>query len=368
MSTTVATILHSLETICPTQNAFAFDHIGLQIGDPDQSVSKAIVTFDASLFSVREAVDFQAQLIVAHHPVIWDALSELTTRSFNSKRAFEIARHNISFIAAHTNWDASLGGLNDYLAEKLKLSDVQPVGSAADVELVKLVVFVPKFSLEEMLNKLDEAGIGKLGNYSRCAYFGSGTGTFTGNEKSNPTVGQRLVPEYVDEFRLEMLIPASLKAKASEVIESSHPYEKPAYEFTRLESGSATAISRIGKLQKSMSLIEFRREIDVSLRTRSMVWGDSQKQISRVAVCGGSADGEWQAAQDAGADVLVTGEVRQHIALEASESGFCIVAAGHYATEHPSCERLCKTLSQRHPEIEWKLATPDPGHSGRPLE
>jgi len=65
--------------------------------------------------------------------------------------------------------------------------------------------------------------------------------------------------------------------------------------------------------------------------------------------------------------VLVTGEVKQHVGLEVSENGFAIVAAGHYATEHPGCVALRDRMATAMPEVEWIVFEPKAGHAGRPF-
>jgi putative NIF3 family GTP cyclohydrolase 1 type 2 len=65
-------------------------------------------------------------------------------------------------------------------------------------------------------------------------------------------------------------------------------------------------------------------------------------------------------------DILVTGEVKQHVGLEAMESGFSIAAAGHYATEQPGVAWLRDRLAESMPEIGWITFEPAIGTSGRP--
>ena len=89
--------------------------------------------------------------------------------------------------------------------------------------------------------------------------------------------------------------------------------------------------------------------------------------VRKVAIVGGAADGEWMAAQRAGADVFVTGEVKQHVGLEASESGLPILAAGHFATEHPGAAVLADRMRDLVPEVEWIVFEPAPGLHGRPF-
>jgi putative NIF3 family GTP cyclohydrolase 1 type 2 len=72
-------------------------------------------------------------------------------------------------------------------------------------------------------------------------------------------------------------------------------------------------------------------------------------------------------AQRVDADLLVTGEVKQHLALEASESGMCLLSSGHYATEQPGVVALRDRMAAAMPEIEWTVFVPEPGHAGRPF-
>ncbi len=96
---------------------------------------------------------------------------------------------------------------------------------------------------------------------------------------------------------------------------------------------------------KKMTLREYAAFLDETLDTKCQAWGDPSAKVQKVAVVGGAADSDFRAAKAAGADVFVTGEVKQRIALEAGEIGIPIVAAGHYATEHPGCVQLKNRLS-----------------------
>ena len=124
---------------------------------------------------------------------------------------------------------------------------------------------------------------------------------------------------------------------------------------------------RVGVLSQPTTLKELAPWLESTLGARAWAWGDAQRKIRKVAVVGGAADGEWQQAQRAGADVLVTGEVKQHVAVEAAESGFAIVAAGHYATEQPGVEDLRDKMAEVCPAVDWRLFAPAPGQAGRPL-
>jgi dinuclear metal center YbgI/SA1388 family protein len=364
---TVRDVLEALEILAPKRFAFGFDKVGLQIGDPNLAVTKAVVSLDRSQAAVNRAVETGAQLLVSHHPLIWEPLKAVTTESHAGATAHALIRQNISFIAAHTNWDSAKGGVNDTLAELLGLQNIKPFGEAAAVAQLKVVIFAPSADADKIIDAATEAGAGQIGLYSRCAFTSDGTGTYIGNEDSNPTVGQALQVERTNEVRIEMVLPMAKQRAVSKAIRKIHPYEEPALDFFQLADFPEQPIGRMGSLNETLTLRELAQHVQATLTHVTSSWGDPAKTIKRVAVCGGAADDDWRSAQRAGADVLITGEVKQHVGMEASESGFCIMAAGHYATEHPGCIKLAVDLRKRLPAIEWEVFEPKEGQAGRPF-
>ena len=57
--------------------------------------------------------------------------------------------------------------------------------------LLKLVTYIPESHLEKVRDALFEAGAGVIGNYDKCGFSTSGTGSFRGNENTNPFVGKK---------------------------------------------------------------------------------------------------------------------------------------------------------------------------------
>lgn len=365
--TTVGDVVAAIEGIAPLHWGLPGDRLGLQIGDPSAAVERGVIALDASMGAVRRSVEARAKILVCHHPVIWEPLKTLVGDSPTGCKVATLVRNEIAFVAAHTNWDAAMGGINDTLAGRLSLTDVAPFGSSASRERLKVSVFVPQESAEPMLDALAAAGAGEIGRYRRCAFAVSGTGTFVGREGTRPTVGEAGRVERVQEVRLEAVLPAARRSAVEGAIRSAHPYEEPAYDFFRLSDEPELPLGRVGNLEGETRLGDFAGAVDRALETRCLTWGNPDRIVRRVAVCGGAADDEWQAAKAAGADVLVTGEVKQHLGLEAAESDFGIVAAGHYATEHPGCAALRDRLAQALPAVAWTLFVPSSGESGRPF-
>ena len=125
---------------------------------------------------------------------------------------------------------------------------------------------------------------------------------------------------------------------------------------------------RIGSLPEKMSLRDFQTLVDSVLNTRCMVWqGAHDGPIERVAIVGGAADGEAQAALEIGADVFLTGEVRHDVSVSMSGSPISLVAGGHFATENPGMREMTNRLRAAMPEIDWLFFEPEPGNGGRPF-
>ncbi|MCC7230611.1 MAG: Nif3-like dinuclear metal center hexameric protein [Fimbriimonadaceae bacterium] len=362
---TIRDVLCALESIAPARCAFPWDKIGLQVGSNSAEVRTAVVSLDRSIGAVEFAAANDAQLLLSHHPLIFDALGRVTDSSIEGQTVIELISKRICFIAAHTNWDAAPGGINDALARILGLSDIASFGSSALGEQFKLIFFAPEASVDAVLDACSNAGAGQIGNYSRCAYLSRGMGTYEAGAKSRPTIGCSGERSLIEEVRVEMICPGQCRVAVETALRDAHVYEQPAFDFLQLDPVTLHPMGRIGVLPQARSLAEFSREVEEKLATKCWTWGNVD-QVSTVAVVGGAADSEWRAAKNAGADVLVTGEVKQHIALEAASENFALIAAGHYATEQPGCVALAERMGKALGGIQWLVYEPDPGTHGRP--
>lgn len=362
----VSDILAALERIAPAAYAYPADPIGLQVGSPGAEVRRVATSLDRSLAAVRFARDQGAQMLVCHHPLIWEPLGAVREDDHVGRTIGELIRSGIAFASAHTNWDAAPGGVNDVLCELLGLSDVRPFGETTPVDQLHVVTYVPESDLQRVIDALAAEGAGVIGLYRRCAFYSPGTGTYVPLEGSDPVIGKVGQTEETQEVRLEMVVPASNAARASEALRRAHPYDQPAFHLHKLLAREGQAIGRIGRLAQPLSLDALTVAVDAALDTRSLAWGASSQEIQAVAAVGGAGGSMWEAAHDAGADALVTGEVAQHHALEASENGFCLIQAGHYATENPGAKRLAERLANEVPEIDFVHFEPAAGLSGRP--
>lgn len=122
---TVKDIFNFLNEIFPTETACDFDNVGLLVGDPCAEVNKAVVALDCTPSAVSTALKNGCQLIITHHPVIFNPLKRVLAGS----AVYEVIKNGISIISMHTNLDVGIGGVNDCLSSVLTLNNVTKVAA-----------------------------------------------------------------------------------------------------------------------------------------------------------------------------------------------------------------------------------------------
>lgn len=122
--TTVGEVFAFLQEKAPFELQEDFDNAGFLVGRKEAAVSKILVALDITEDVVQEAAEQGAQLIVAHHPVIFGKMAEMTDRTVTGRVLLALAENHIAAICAHTNLDAVEGGVNDALALCLGLTGI----------------------------------------------------------------------------------------------------------------------------------------------------------------------------------------------------------------------------------------------------
>ena len=128
---TVHEIERALFQWAPKDLAQSWDNVGLLVGEPEQEVRRVLVALDVTEAVVREAAEKDCQLIAAHHPVMncaWSPVQSLRSDTLQGKLLMDLVRSNVAAICMHTNLDAAQGGVNDVLAARLGLEQVEKLG------------------------------------------------------------------------------------------------------------------------------------------------------------------------------------------------------------------------------------------------
>lgn len=249
MDCTVERIAQIMNDIAPENQAEKWDNVGLLLGRKNARVRRLMTAVDITRSVINEAIDKKVDMIISHHPLIFNPIYSLESDSTTAQLVYPLIENNIAVYSAHTNLDKAVGGTDDCLAEALELQDVRQIGDTSDLE------------------------------------FG-----------------------------------------------------------------------RIGVLASSMDLIGFAERVRKQLKTQRIdIVGEKKRQVWKVAVSGGAGAGLMKKALDAGADVLVTGEIKHHEAIEAELMGINILAAGHFYTELPVMIKLIGRLQMTLDSLQYNI-------------
>ncbi len=130
--TTVQDILNFLQTIAPKELKMDWDNVGLLCGEASKEVKSVLVALDPFTAVCEEAAEIGADLLLTHHPLIFEAVSNITDETTVGRAILTLIRNNIAAVNAHTNLDCADGGVNDVLAGKLGLTDIRKVNTDPD--------------------------------------------------------------------------------------------------------------------------------------------------------------------------------------------------------------------------------------------
>jgi dinuclear metal center YbgI/SA1388 family protein len=218
----IKTIINSLY---PEPEAYDWDNVGLQVGSLETDITGILIALDVTMDVIEEAIANKANMILAHHPLLFRPLQQIDTDHLIGKIIEKAIKEDIVIYAAHTNFDVAPTGMNHILAHQLQLKNQEPL---------------------DILNETSSLGI-------------------------------------------------------------------------------------FGNLQETMILSDYISVLKDQLKIDHVrLIGDETKPISRVAIAGGSGSSVIPAAMRQAVDVLVTGDITYHYALDARSNNLTILDVGHH--------------------------------------
>ncbi len=347
-ATTVTNFCHAMEQIAPAALAQDWDNVGLLAGDPTATASKALLCIDLTPEVVDDAIVKKVDIIMAYHPPIFRPITTIRADSTDTDTGvFRCIAHGIAIYSTHTALDAADGGTNDVIAKLCGIETTEPLeyvdrpGSRES----KVVTFVSEKDVEAVASAMFAAGAGKIGDYARCSFRTNGQGTFFGGETTNPTLGQRGRMEFIDEIRLESVVPNAALPGVIAAICDAHPYDEPAYDIFPLSPPPARGIGRAGQLSEPTTLKKLAQRLKRKTHaTCVQIVGDMEEEVSRAVIVVGAAGSLPFKAGIGKGDVIITGEIRHHDALTIRRHGCSAIALGHWASEHPTLAVLADRL------------------------
>lgn len=333
------------------------DNTGFQLGDTGQEVRKILLCLDLTPKVLAEAITSGANLIISHHPLLFNPLKSINPSDPTGHLVFTAIQNNLTIYSAHTNLDFIFGGVSTVLAEKIGLTSISILDEQHG-NTRKLEVFVPETSVDHVFRALSDAGAGEIGNYTHCSFRSSGQGSFLGNETSNPVLGKAGQLEKVEEIKLEMVFPKWKEKQVLSALRSSHPYEEIAFNLISLENSSGNyGAGAWGKLEKPLTLKEFIISLGQALGSQGIKYsGEPDQMISKVGVCGGAGSDLIAKAASFPLDCLVTADIRYHQFFYSTPT-FSIIDAGHFETEVVVLDAVKTKLNREFPEIQVEKTT-----------
>ena len=131
---TVRDIYNFIDEIAPFSTQEEWDNSGLLVGDENAEVKKIALCLDATGETLRQALEFGADLLITHHPIIWEPLKFVPSDTLVSKAI----REGLNVISCHTNWDLAEAGVSCVLASLLGLDNIDKLELEGDLAMVRV--------------------------------------------------------------------------------------------------------------------------------------------------------------------------------------------------------------------------------------
>jgi len=356
-------IADAIEKIAPLGLAQDWDNVGLLVGDENKNIKNILITIDVTAAVVEEAKKLKTDLILSYHPVIWDGLKTVTTKT-ETAHIIELIRSKISVFSIHTAFDVAAGGVNDQLAEIVGIENPKPIGdyvARPEGNFFKIVTFVPFDSINDVAEAIFDAGAGAIGNYSKCSFQTPGTGTFLPMQGAKPAIGKKGKLEEVNEIKLESIVSESKVAAVIEAMRNAHPYETPAFDvFRHYDLEGKLGLGKIGELKKPRSMAAIIENIrKVTGAKAAGIVGKERRTVKKAAVCAGSCGKLINSVIAGSCDLYLTGELKHHQALAAQEANLTCICLSHTVSERFALKNLAKSLKKHLKNVTIRLSKKD---------
>lgn len=246
----VSTIFDAIHQMADFSTAERWDNVGLLVGHETASINAAVATIEVTGRAIDFALEKKANLLITHHPLMFDGVKQL---NFSSKTNHEtrlihrLIKNDINLITAHTNFDRAPKALHHFIFDRLGLHDHGRIEA----------------------------------------------------HKTDENLGYGLH---------SMIKPVTIKSF----------------------------------IEQLKALFDFQE---------ARLIGDPQEKITRVGFMSGSGAYLIDAAVEQDIDLYITGDIKYHDAVKASELGVAILDIGHFHSEKLFCSVMKDWLSQKLPGL-----------------
>ncbi|QZK89723.1 Nif3-like dinuclear metal center hexameric protein [Flavobacterium sp. CHNK8] len=340
-------IIYVLEEMAPTAYAEDFDNVGLLVGDQETEASGILVCHDALETIIDEAIAKKCNLVVCFHPILFSGLKKITGKNYVERAVIKAIKNDIAIYAVHTALDNHQEGVNKIFSDALGLINTK-ILIPKEQFIRKLVTYAPLDNAEIVRNALFAAGAGNIGNYDNCSFSSTGTGTFRGNQNSNPVLGERYELVQTTEVKIEVTYEKHLERKILTALFNSHIYEEVAHEIYNLNNKHQNiGLGMIGELPNPLPEKEFLEYVKDKMQCGGIRHSSfTGNKIKKVAVLGGAGSFAISNAIQAGADAYLTADLKYHQFYEA-ENKLLLADIGHFESERYTKNYIVEYLRKK---------------------
>lgn len=348
MSVNLERILNFFENDFSRLNRqYEWDNSGRQVVVSSAPVARVALSLDPTKGVIQEAVNKGCELLITHHPIFFGSFKNIDIRDAVSEKVVYAIKNNLNIVSYHTNLDLGEDGLNNYISKIMDVESSEGFISEGEEKYYKFAVFVPTGYENKILSAIEFSGGGQIGRYKKCTFQTSGTGTFEPTKGTNPFIGEVGKTEEVSEIKIETVVNETKLTDLIANVIKAHPYEEVAYDVYPLAISKKYFLGKICTLKEAMNANDFFEYISKKLGIKDLKYNftRSDTEIKKFAVVTGGGASLWRHCLTKGVNVLLTGDMKHHDAIDAQENGVLIVDAGHFSTERIYMNYLKKIIS-----------------------
>lgn len=328
------TIIQILEELAPLKYEEEWDNSGFLVGREEKEVHKIMIALDPSEEVIAQAAAKQVDMLITHHPMIFRPLKRISSKDFIGKKLIQLIQNDIAYYAMHTNFDCAV--MAEEAGKRLGLINRRVLEPVYQEKLYKIAVFVPQEQADKVRNAMAREGAGFIGDYSDCTFNTDGFGTFLPRQGTNPFIGTIGELTRVRETKIETIVEEHKKEAVLDAMLKVHPYEEPAYDiYPLISTMPEVGLGCFGYLNQYITASNLAMRVKEAFGIPYVTYtGDPEDKIASIAICPGAGGSTIGRAIECHADVLITGDIDHHEALDAKEQGLFLMDAGHFGTEH----------------------------------
>jgi dinuclear metal center YbgI/SA1388 family protein len=345
-----------LDSAIPLSFQEGYDNAGLQVGSPDKEINSALLTLDVTDEVLDEAGYAGCDVIISHHPLIFTGIKQLTGKNFTERILLKAIRQDIAIYSAHTNLDVLEKGVSRKMAEKIGLKNIRVLIPLKN-KLLKLVTYIPEEHLDKVREAVFSAGAGMIGDYDKCSFVTSGTGSFRAGVDTEPFIGEKGKLHFEKEIRFETVLFSHMKSRVIKALLEVHPYEEVAYDLYPLENDNINSgMGCTGEFTEPVSEKELLRMLGTIFSAKGIRYSKSTgREIKKVALCGGAGGPYISDAIASGADAFISADIRYHSFFEAGDK-ILLADIGHFESEKFSVEILYELIIKNFPTFAVRFS------------